>query len=331
MSVLILIDKENLINLYENEKLNTYEIASLFNCCQATIWKRLHAFGIKPRVPGNPTDITKEMLEDFYINKKLSTWQIERIYKYSRGTVYRKLKEYNIETRNIAESHILYPRFNFSGDKIEKAYIIGFAMGDLRVRKCGSKSETIKVGCASTKNDQIKLISKVFDRYGKVWISKPGKRGIVNMECSLNNSFGFLLKKRTLPDNWILKNKKCFASFIAGFSDAEGCLSISKGKGYYSLGNYNKSLLRRIRYFLMMNNIICSKLHESKTKGRLCFGKYFHNQNYWQFCITRKQSLLYFFGLIGIHLRHKAKIKAMKIVKKNIYTRNKKFGYLKMN
>lgn len=326
------ITKSDLKELYNKKKLNTYQIASIYNCCQATIWKRLHKFNIKTRASGNSTDLDEKKLKNLYIGKKLSTWQIEKLYGYPRGTVYRKLNEYNIKTRNISESHIVYARTNFSGNKIEKAYIIGFAIGDLRIRKRSKKSKTVNIDCGSTKVEQINLIKKLFSRYGRVWVSKPNKRDAVQIECFLNNSFSFLLKKRKKIDNWIIKNKKYFLSFIAGFTDAEGCMSITKrGMGYYSLGNYNKTVLTQIRNFLIEEGIIIPKLRESKIKGRVCFKKYFHNQNYWQLTITKKKSLLNLFRLVGQYIKHFDKIRSMRKVVSNINKRNKKFGYLKMN
>lgn len=328
----VFIIKSVLKELYEKKKLNTYQIASIYNCCQATIWKRLHKFGIKSRAPGNPTDLDKKKLKNLYIKKKLSTWQIEKLYGYPRGTVHRKLKEYNIKTRSASESHIVYPRTDFSGDKIEKAYIIGFSMGDLRVRKVYPNSETILIDCGSTKKEQINLISRVFKPYGRIWISKPNKKGATQIECSLNESFNFLLRKRILADSWILKNKRYFWAFLAGFTDAEGCISISnKGLAYYGLGNYNKKLLNQIREFLIQNKISCSKLIESKIKGKLCFGKYYHGQNYWQFRVYKKTSLLLLFDFIGPCLKHIAKIKSVKRAKQNIEMRNKKFGNINMD
>lgn len=274
--------------------------------------------------------LTKQKLEYLYLDSGLSTWKIEKQYGYSRSLVYRKLGEYGIRKRNIAQSHITYPRKSFSGDLLEKAYLIGFAMGDLRARRVGSKSETIKIGCGSTKKEQIDLIEKLFIPYGRVWIGKPGKTGFINIECFLDNSFTFLLEKRSLADAWVLKSKSYFASFVAGFSDAEGCLSISRKMGYYSLGNYNKGLLMQIREFLLENGIICTKLTEYHSKGKPCFGKYFHNQNYWNFSIHRKTSLLKLFDLIGMHVKHGLKVRDMEKVRSNIMERNIRFGYLKM-
>lgn len=320
--------KEDLKNLYQTRNLTINQIANIYSCGRSTILKRLHKFNIKIRI--YRVNLSESKLKYLYLKNKLSTWKIESQYGYCRGTVYRKLSEYGIKKRNIAQSHATYIRRSFSDNLLEKAYLIGFSMGDLRVRKRGPLSETISVGCGSTKKEQINLINKLFRPYGRVWISKPGKMGVVNIECLLDRSFAFLLEKRILADNWISKNKKYFLSFIAGFSDAEGCLSFYNDKGYYSLGNYNKGLLNQIRDFLLEREIICTKLTESKIKGRICFGKYYHNQNYWHFRIHRKKSLLNLFNLVGVYLKHELKIKDMNKVIKNIEERNNKFGYLKM-
>lgn len=327
----ISIIKSDLDRSYNKEKLTTYEIADIYNCCQATVWKRLHQFNIKPRI--YRVDLSDKRLKYLYLKCKFSTWQIEKVYGYSRGTVYRKLNEYDIKTRNISESHIIYPRFDFSGNKIKKAYIIGFAMGDLRARIKSKMGKTIYVDCGSTQKNQIKLIKNIFGKYGRVWVGKPDKKSAVQIECCLNRSFKFLLKKRKVADEWITKNKRYFLSFIAGFTDAEGCISIdSGGKVYYSLGNYNKKLLVQINNFLVENNMASKrKLYVSRIKGRRCFKKYFHNNDYWQLRIMRKKYLILFFQLIGKYIKHLDKIKDIEIAFKNIEKRNKKFGYLRMN
>ena len=75
---MIEISKKELRNLYEKKKLSTYEISDIYNCCQATISKRLYQFGIKPRFPWNAVNLSKKKLSEWYTKKKLSTWQLER-------------------------------------------------------------------------------------------------------------------------------------------------------------------------------------------------------------------------------------------------------------
>lgn len=324
---LIELPKNELRGLYEKKKLTTHEIADIYNCCQATIWKRLKEYGIKCFPSGRRfLNIPRSRLKNLYINQRLSSRKIAKLYQCAYSAIDNKIKKYDFSRRNLAESHVIYPRKNFNGNLANKAYLIGFAMGDLRVRKRSLNSETINIDCGSTKKEQIDLIARLFKSYGRVWISKPNKRGATQVECLLNESFNFLLKKRNLIDPWILRKNQYFWAFLAGFTDAEGCIAISNNRAYYSLGNYNKNLLTQIRNYLIQDKIYCSKLIESKTKGKLCFNKYFHNQNYWQFQIHKKDSLLTLFRLIGSYLKHSKKRGDMKRAKQNIILRNRKFN-----
>ncbi|MFA4854977.1 MAG: hypothetical protein WC634_00110 [archaeon] len=85
------ITKKELIELYIKQGLTTFEIAEKYNCCQATIWKRLKQFGIKARLPRSPNQNvpSKETLLELYGKKRLSSWEIEKLYGFSRSTVHR--------------------------------------------------------------------------------------------------------------------------------------------------------------------------------------------------------------------------------------------------
>lgn len=326
------ISKSKLDILYRKQQLSTFEIARRLKCCQATVWKRLLKFGIPPRPPGIfATDLPKKRLEVLYLQRGYSTWEIEERFGYTRSRVHRKLHEYGIPVRNIAEAHIRYVRKNFSGSKLEHAYLIGFAMGDLRVRKTSSRSETIHVDCGSTQEAQIRLITKLFKPYGRVWVGEPNQRDVRQVECFLNDSFKFLLVPRKLADRWITTKKEYFAAFLAGFTDAEGCISITRdGHAFYSLGNYNLMLLQQIRRTLIRFGVPVGKLIESKIKGRKTFGIYRHNQDYWSMRINRKLHLLKLFALIGSLLKHADKVKAFARARRNIMIRNHRFGNLRM-
>src|SRR4030042_2323456 len=210
----ILINRKEPIDLYESRKKTSYEIAKIYNCCQATGWKRLKQCGIKCLPNGRKSIIVPKLrLADLYLKKRLSSREIAKFYNCAYSTIDTKIRKYGFQTRNISEAHIIYGRKDFDGSNAEKAYLIGFAMGDLRVRKNGENSETIHIDCGSTKKAQIDLIFSLFKPYGRIWISKPNKIGATQIECFLNKSLNFLLKKRILADSWIMKNKEYFLSF----------------------------------------------------------------------------------------------------------------------
>lgn len=322
----IIIPENNLKTFYCDKKLTTFDIAKIYGCCQATIWKRLHYYKIQPRLSGvRRVKISKEELEDLYVAKKLSSRKIAKIYNCAYSTIDNKIRNYGFRIRNRAESHIIYPRKSFDGNYKNKSYLIGFSLGDLRVRKQFKNSETISIECGSTKQEQISLIKDLFSPYGHVWISKP-INGKISIGANLDSTFSFLLIKNIDEFSWIFNNKNIFLSFLAGFIDAEGSFFITKGKGRFSLGNYNKDILFVINKKLKEIGIKCSGPYESKTKGYLTKDGYLHNQNYWQINIAQKNSLLKLIGILEPYLKHNKRIKDMKKVKENVVQRNKLFG-----
>ena len=321
----VIISEKELINLYCIDKLTTYQIAKKLNCCPATARNLLIRYNIKRRKSHdlNSNIPLKDTLLELYKNKKMSTWKIEEEYGYSRGTIYRKLKEYGIKTRDLADSHIIYPRKKFSGDLIEKAYLIGFKLGDLGVRKIHPNSKTICVASGSTIKEQIELIKELFEKYGRIWIKKT-KDNKINIQANLDLSFDFLLDK-TFP-LWVEKNREHFFSFLAGFTDAEGTISTNKNKSYYSLSNCNEIFLEKIKENLRKFEIPCNDLTVDNRKGKTTFIKYNFNFNYWTLRINCKEDLLKLLNLLQPYIKHKNKVKALNIAIQNINMRNDKYG-----
>lgn len=308
--------------------MTTYQIAKYYKCSQATIWKLLHKCNIPLRKPANFFDVSYAALKELYIDKRLSSRKIAKIYNRAYSTIDRKIKKYGFKIRNLAQAHIIYPRRSFNGDLLEKAYLIGFSLGDLRIRKIYKNSETITVDCGSTKLPQIKLFRELFKPYGRVWVSKTDRRGRRQIQAQLDLSFGFLLKLDGSIDSWILKNKDYFSAFLAGFTDAEGCFFIGNGRAAYSLGNYNKKILNQIYKNLIELGITCSKPRSDNTKGYIDKQGYIRRQNYWSLRISRKQALMLLFELISRYLKHDKKRADMDKAKRNIIERNRQFKNL---
>jgi hypothetical protein len=291
-------------------------------CCQATIWKKLIKYNIKSRLPGvERVNISKEKLRDLYLNKKLSTWKIEKITKIPRGTVHRKLQEFNIKLRDRATANIIYFRKDFSGNLLEKAYLIGFRIGDLGVRKIYPQSKTISVASGSTIENQIRLIKNLFKDYGKINIQKT-KGGKFNIQVSLNETFDFLLEHNA-PE-WIFKNKDYFFSFLAGFSDAEGSIKIYNNLARYSLGNYDRNLLELIRKGLIKYNINCNKPTTDKRKGQRNNQGYTYRNNYSSLRVCSKEELFNLLSELSKYMKHPDKIKDLKIAFNNLNRRQLK-------
>lgn len=318
--------KKDLKNLYIRKGMTTYQIANHYKCCQGTIWKLLHKYDISLRAPGNPVYIPRPELKELYINKKLSSRKIAKKYHCAYSTVDNKIKKYNFERRNLAQAHIIYPRRNFDGKPCDKAYLIGFSMGDLRVRKLYKNSETISIDCGSTQQEQIKLIKDLFKPYGRVSVSRLNSRGKRQIQANLNMSFNFLLNLNGKIDSWIMDDKDYFAAFLAGFTDAEGSFYISKGRAAYSLGNYNRTILFQIHKLLSNMGIFCPKPYSDNNRGYKDKQGYVRKQDYWKLSIHKKLTLICFFQLLKPFLRHDKKKADMERAWHNVLERNRKFN-----
>jgi len=181
-------------------------------------------------------------------------------------------------------------------------------------------SKTICVASGSTKNEQIELIKDLFEKYSRVWI-KSTNDGKINIQVSLNDSFYFLLSK-DFPD-WILNNKKTFFSFLAGFSDAEGCISKNNKIDYFSIGNYDKELLYLIHKNLFRFGIQSKVPYIDNRKGKFNSQGFKYKSNYCSFRIYDKKNLLNLLIELRPYMRHGAKVKALNIAILSINNRNK--------
>ena len=263
---------------------------------------------------------TEEFLKKWYLEKRFSTWAIEKRFGVSRSVVHRALRKYKIPTRNLAQSHIRYARADFSGDKREEAYLLGFSIGDLRVRKLNKDGETISIGCGSTKRAQVTLIKKLFSPYGRVWEGSPDRRGAINVEAFVNESFSFLLPDRR-DYTWCTNRADCFFSFLAGFTDAEGSLFISNGKAFISWGNYDWEILNFIRRGLLKFGIESPVLHQDSLRGFVGSHGYPRNKTYWHLTVTRKTMIKKLLEYLGSRMLHTDKQQALVRVRKNLIMR----------
>lgn len=210
--------------------------------------------------------ISKENLAEMYLEKKLSSYKIAKIFACSQWTVMNRLSFYKIPTRTIQQGKSLttpkYKRIDFNGTLEEKAYLIGFRLGDLYVRKTHPDSPTIQINSNTTKVEQIKLIRKLFSKYGHVKETEADKRGAIKSRCYLNNSFEFLLSKSSKTPEWILKSKKNSLSFFAGYIDAEGTFSINhRLQPVFAIHTQDKEILQSIQSKILPMIGIKTKFH----------------------------------------------------------------------
>lgn len=310
----VFISKQILRKLYYHNKLSTKQIGKLYRCSHATILNRMKIYKLKRRSKlglRKPVLIPKEKLKKLYLKRKLSQFQIAKKMKCSSYAIEKLMKKYNIKSRTLSEAQMKYPKHDFSGNLVEKAYLIGFRLGDLWARPAKLQ---IEVNCSSSRPEQIQLIKNLFQKYTKITIRKnrfiKGKL-ITDIKWLLNKSFKFLVPKQDRIAPWILKNKKFFFAFLAGYIDAEGYIFIKLQKksktpiAGLQIQSYDKGILHQIWSKLNEIGIECPKPYLSHPKGYISKNGIINRGDAWRLDVNRKKALFSLIGSIEPEIKHK--------------------------
>ncbi|TSC90832.1 MAG: hypothetical protein G01um10142_204 [Parcubacteria group bacterium Gr01-1014_2] len=346
----IRISKIDLENLYLKENLSITKIAQRYTCGKSTIESKLRKYSIATRsksealklVPRTEKyKISKEKLEQLYWGEKLSVYKIAEIYNCSPSAIFAKFRKFGIprrtdiegiiltndeRCRKIAEAVIKYPKKDFNGSGGEKAYLLGFCLGDMNVtkRKYGN---TIYAASCTTKNEQIALMKDLFKSFGHIHINqnkKDTKSGQINsfhFVANLNSSFDFLLNKKDKIEKWILEDNDYFTSFLAGYVDAEGSFGIYNGFGEFALGSYDKNIINQIHCKLKFLNVKTDKPRIMVRAGYIDKRGIRTFRDLWSSRIRRKYELYKFINLIEPYIKHAKRKNDLLKVKENVVSR----------
>src|SRR6266545_4477050 len=108
--------------------------------------------------------VSKEQLSLWYYEEKKSTSEIAVLLGIDPANVIYWMNKLGVQSRNKSEALTKTWRADFSGDLEEKAYLIGFRLGDLHVYQTKpDNGKTIRIMCASSKSAQINLIRSLFE------------------------------------------------------------------------------------------------------------------------------------------------------------------------
>lgn len=347
MKMISKIKKSELRKLYEENKLSMSQIAKIYNCSYCYIWEQMKKLGIKSRTLSEANKlnmiprkirIPKERLEELYIKQKLPTTKIAKMFNCHHSVVLRRMKEYNIKSRPLYEAMTIYPKKNFSGDLLEKAYMIGFRLGDLWVKRINRNGRTILIQGNSTRSEQIDLIEKLFGTYGhfrKSLVKDPQGKDETRISFYLNDSFSFLLENNKRIDDWILENNECFFAFLAGYIDAEGHIGVHKHGGMEQAGlqisTCDKVILHQIWSKLHSIGVEIPKPRIQCLKGYVSKKKLLpYRKDYWTLNTFSKLPLSFLLNRISHSIRHEKRLSDLNHALDNINTRNEKFGNLRM-
>jgi predicted DNA-binding protein YlxM (UPF0122 family) len=322
------ISKEKLNDLYFDKKWSMGQIAKHFGCSHGTIVYRFRKYGLKSRGHlglRRPVMIDKNQLERLYHGQSLSLEQIAKRLHCSKGAIERKTRKFNIKLRgNDHRKHWRYEKKSFDGNPEEKAYLIGFRLGDLNIFQT---NQVIVVRGSTTKTAQATLFERLFTNYGGVKTTRA-KRGTIEQYAYLNHSFDFLLPKQDKIEQWICECPRCFLAFFAGYFDAEGCAHLHKGyrsqtpDGRLEIQSYDKHILLHSWKNLSKLGIQCKRPVISKAAGYIGSNGVRHNGDSWRLSIWTKASVWHLLHLLEIDMKHTNKLNRLKNIKQNIVERN---------
>ena len=333
------IDEATLCELYHGQQMSEIEVAEALGCSPSTVRLRMEELRIEKRALSETRklaaqklrfEIPQDVLEELYIERRLSAEAIGEQLGCSSNVVRTRLEEYEINRRSAAEAAIRYPKTDFSGDLIEKAYLIGFRQGDLYVARPNETGITLLITCSSTKREQVALIRSLFEKYGRVSVSGPDTKGNLSVHCLVNESFDFLLPKEDDIPDWILADDECFFAFFAGYADAEANIGVYSGKARFRIDSYDKNIILKSHAKLASQGIEFPKPYIDCKKGTVSCrqrGSIYH-QDRWLLGTKRKASLLQLFDCIKPYLKHAKRRQDMAKAIENIQWRNEKYGNL---
>ena len=189
----------------------------------------------------------------------------------------------------------------------EKAYLIGFRLGDLNVRMDLPTSKTIQVRCGTTIPAQVDLIRGLFEPFGHV-NTRKGTIGETQVECHVDMSFDFLLPKEDRVPDWAKDDDTCFWAFLAGYMDAEGYIGLKKTRSGRSaiveIASCDIGILSDLLAGLRDRGIVCPNLYLKTRAGTVDRRGTRTNRDFYILRVIRKASLDQLFQHVSPFLKH---------------------------
>jgi hypothetical protein len=187
-------NKEDLLRLYVEQKLSAAKIAESYGLKYANpksgetlVLYHLKKFGIARRDKAEHVRKVTEEMVDQWARRYQGGASLKGIAddKIDAVTVWNHLTKRGVKVRDKVEAQIAavskYERRPFSGDALEKAYLMGLRYGDLHVVRHG---RAIRVRVSTTHPAMAKLFESLFSPYGHIQ-HYPRKASLTGHEWSL--------------------------------------------------------------------------------------------------------------------------------------------------
>lgn len=266
-------------------------------------------------------EIDKELLERLYLKDGLSHKKIGLRLGVSEPTIRARFRDHGLVVRLRGSWMVRYPKKPFTGSQQEKAYMMGFRVGDVNVYVPSKGANIIVARTNSTHENQLQIMRSLFSQYGGVVVSGNGTAK--NINCYLDTSFSFLLVDKPYDvDSWIRQDSQNCLAFMAGYIDAEGNFIVSQGRARFKLDSYDAAILHWMHAWLLANGMK-PKLRLLARKGDASYNGGYWNGDLWRLNVNEADSLLRFCNSIMPYLRHRKRINDVQECVDNIMNRKK--------
>lgn len=236
-------------------------------------------------------------------------------------TIRNRIRELGILKRSPSDARMRYEKHDFSGNSIEKAYLLGFRLGDLSVYQTNPRSDLVVVRCHTTQMTQVTLMNRLFSSYGHVTVSDGSHGYTVN--CFVNVTFNFLLPKHKQVPQDIKRSKTNTWAFIAGYVDAEGYFGINQGRARFKLDSYDIHILKWMMKIFQQSSLP-AKFRRIALQGQPQYRVGIFHKDLWRIEINEASSISHFITLVGRYIRHEKRKADMMMCFNNIQDRQKK-------
>jgi biotin operon repressor len=325
------IAEETLRELYIDKQMSQRQIAKHLDCSLTAVQAKMRLYGMSLRSVAETMALRDDLVIPFeelrrlYIDEKRTQKQIAEHFGCSQQAIQRHMKKLNLEARDTSEANMLRNdsfRRDFDGSLSLKAYMLAFCKGDTHPWIRDPKSQTVRIMTSTTKQAQIDLFQNLFSPYGHVYIGQPDTRDATHMAAFINLSFKFLLYKEDNIPDWVLEDEEAFFGYLAGYTDAEGHITVSGGYAMFKIDTYDQNIILTCAAMLNRLGIKTSTPFISTKQGTITGQGHAYRKDMWRLHIGGKSALLLLFNRLRPYLRHATRIEQMNAAIANIEHRN---------
>src|SRR5712692_6190869 len=165
----------------------------------------------------------------------VSVLQIARMLGRTQSSVWQLFVALSVPRRGVSEASKMsaplrthHKRTPFVGSESDRAYMLGFASGDLTAWQVSGTS--VMVSSTTTHPAFVELFHQMFDGHGPVYqypMYEKGKGYRWKVATRLDNSFRFLLTPRMQGLEWATDGG-VLTHWLAGITDSDGSIQISR-------------------------------------------------------------------------------------------------------